>query len=55
LELEFNIGPLKKFCAYKPPYVFDPWSEDLYQRLMQIIFDLTQEVKIDLQGVDRLK
>ncbi len=40
--VELNIAKLITFYACKPPYVFDPWSEDLYQRLMQIIFDLAQ-------------
>jgi hypothetical protein len=53
--VELKIAKLNTFYEFKPPNVFEPWSEDLYQRLIQIIFDLTQEVKIDLQGADRLK
>jgi hypothetical protein len=44
--VELRIAKLNKFYAFKPPNVFEPWSEDLYQRLEENIFDFTREVKI---------
>jgi hypothetical protein len=43
--LELKIAKLNTFYAFKKPNVFEPWSEDLYQRLEKNILDLTQEVK----------
>jgi hypothetical protein len=44
--IELIIGTLNTFYAFKTPDIFEPWSEDLYQRLRKNILDLTQEVKI---------
>ena len=44
--IELTTALLNKFNAYKPPNVFEPWSEDRFQCLIKNIFDLTQEVKI---------
>jgi hypothetical protein len=43
--IELIIAPLNTFYAFKEPNVFEPWAEDLYQRLENNILDLTQEVK----------
>jgi hypothetical protein len=43
--LELKIAKLNTFYAFKEPNVFEPWAEDLYQRLENNILDLTQEVK----------
>jgi hypothetical protein len=40
--VELDIAVLNTFYAFKPPNVFEPWSEDLYQKLLKNIFDLTQ-------------
>jgi hypothetical protein len=42
--IELYIATLNTFYAFKKPNVFDPWSEDLYQRLEENILDLTKEV-----------
>jgi hypothetical protein len=31
-SIDFIISTLNKLYAFKPPNVFDPWSEDFYQR-----------------------
>ncbi len=36
---------IKYILCIQRPNSFEPWSEDLYQRLEKNIFDLTQEVK----------
>ena len=42
--IELKLARLNTFYAFKFPNVFDPWSEDLYQRLEENILDLTKEV-----------
>jgi hypothetical protein len=42
--IELYIATLNTFYAFKKPNVFDPWSEDLYQRLEENILDLTKEI-----------
>ena len=44
--IELTIAKFNAFYAFKPPDVFEPWSEHLFQCLIKNIFDLTQEVKI---------
>ena len=45
--IELIIAELNTFYAFKTPdAVFDPWSEDLYQKLVQNISDLTKDVQI---------
>ena len=39
--IELSIASLHRLHAYRPPNVFDPWSEDLYQNLLNNILDLT--------------
>ena len=41
---ELTIVKLKRIDAFKPPNVFDPWSEDLYSKLLDRILDLTQGI-----------
>ena len=41
---ELTIVKLKRLDAFKPPNVFDPWSEDLYLKLLDRILDLTQGI-----------
>jgi hypothetical protein len=42
--IELKLARLNTFYAFKLPNVFDPWSEDLYQRLEENILDLTKEI-----------
>ena len=44
--IELTTALLNTFYAFKPPDVFEPWSEDRFQCLIQNIFELTQEVRI---------
>ena len=43
--IELTIAKLKTFYAFKAPNVFDPWSQDLYIKLLNSILDLTKDVK----------
>ena len=38
--LELTIAKLNTFYAFKPPNVFSPWSDDLFQKLLDNIVDL---------------
>jgi hypothetical protein len=39
-SIDFIISTLNKLYAFKPPNVFDPWSDDFYQRFEDQIFYL---------------
>jgi len=41
--IDYEIAGLTLFLACKPPEVFDPWSEDLFEKLLNNILDLTQD------------
>ena len=41
--IDLTLAKLTTFYAFKPPNVFDPWSEDLYQNLLKSILIFTQE------------
>ena len=41
--LELTIARLNTFYAFKPPDVFDPWSQDLFQKLLNNILVLKQD------------
>ena len=43
--IDLQIATLTLFLACKPPNVFNPWSEDLFQKLLSNILDLTQDVE----------
>ena len=43
--IDLTIADLTTFYAFRPPNVFDPWSEALYQKLVNNILDLTKDVK----------
>ena len=40
--IDLTIAKLTNFYAFKPPDVFEPWSEDLYQKLINNILELSQ-------------
>ena len=42
--IDLTIAKLTTFYAFKPPNVFDPWSEDLYQNLINTLEDFTKDV-----------
>ena len=41
--IDYEIARLTTFYAFKPPETFDPWSEDLFKKLLNNILDLTQD------------
>jgi len=41
--VDVKIATLTTFYAFKPPETFDPWSEDLFKKLLNNILDLTQD------------
>ena len=41
--IDLQIATLTTFYAFKPPEVFEPWSEGLFQKLLNNILDLTQD------------
>ena len=41
--IDLTLAKLTTFYAFKPPNVFDPWCEDLFQQLLNNIIDLIQE------------
>ena len=41
--VDVKIARLTTFYAFKPPETFDPWSEDLFKKLLNNILDLTQD------------
>ena len=41
--VDVKIATLTTFYAFKPPEVFDPWSEDLFEKLLNKILDLTKD------------
>ena len=40
--IDYAIATLTMFYAFKPPDVFDPWSENLFKKLLNCILDLAQ-------------
>ena len=43
--IELTIANMTTFYAFKTPNVFDPWSDALYQKLVNNILGLTAVVK----------
>ena len=41
--IDLTISKRTTFYAFKPPNFFGPWCEDMYQKLLNSIFELTQE------------
>ena len=41
--IDLQIATLTLFLACKPPEVFDPWSGDLFEKLLNNILDLTKD------------
>ena len=41
--LKLTIARLNTFYMFKPPDVFDPWSQDLFQKLLNNILVLKQD------------
>ena len=41
--VDVKIARLTTFYAFKPPETFDPWSEDLFKKLLNNILYLTQD------------
>ena len=44
-QVQFQIFTMTTFYAFKPPNDFDPWSEELYQLLLNNILDLVEDTK----------
>ena len=40
--IDYKISDLVTFYAFKPPDVFDPWSESRFQKLLENISELCQ-------------
>ena len=40
--IELTISKLNKFYAFKEKDVFNPWSEDLFQKLLRFISKTTE-------------
>jgi hypothetical protein len=41
--IELTISKLNTFYAFKEDETFDPWNEDLYQKLLETIINITEE------------
>ena len=53
--IELTIAGLNRFIAFKPPNVFNPWSEDLFKKLLSNILALTQDGNIVARDYINLK
>ena len=51
--IELITADLNLFYAFKPPDVFDPWSENLYQKLLNNILNLPQECAALASNINR--
>ena len=43
--IELSISSLNTFYAFKPPNLFEPWSEDLYKKLLSNILEIISKEK----------
>ena len=41
--IELTIAKLNKFYAFKEDETFDPWNEDLYQKLLVTIRNIIEQ------------